>query len=351
MNKKNGVLAVLISALLIYLFLFQRENEDGRNFISSGNESSEQLEPLQGDHEIETDLLTANDRNQESVLKNKLQNNNVNKDLNVQDKFSYEDNWCIASEDLSEDDIYRAEEERKDWSLKRGMHFIHKDTADYEAFKLNNEYVEPYQELDVETLIEFGNKDDRMALITLMQREDVKPSERSSAAKKLVILGDTDMGLQQLVIEHLVSAAFRFSEQKQADLQVKRDLIDALALVELGLKRRNPAALNTYLMFADSEELLHGLVPDNVLSSNDLLEISKRTRQHIEAIDTERNNKNLPSIDEEDIPRIAQTMFNEDLAIIYDEYEGLLDESRVIQQWNDSYLQKTPCLEKLIARF
>ena len=332
--------------------------EEDRDLTSVGSRYIEEVSHLQvgidESDSVDANSFSANNVIQRSAHDKKMQSTNdepVELKKNEEDKFEYEGDWCVASEDLSEDDFYRAKKDRKEWLLSRGTVFIDIDTGDYNATGFNNEYIESYQEMDVQTLIEFGSKDDRMALITLVQLSDVRASARSDAAKKLVVLGDTAMGLQQLVMDELNSASFRFSERNGADAKVKEYLVEALALVEFRLERRDVSALNTYLMYTkNKDKFLNGLNPEHVLSDSDLSSIKERTRLYNEKIEGERTDKNLPSLKEQEIPQIANTIFNQELAFTYGEYGKLLNSGRIFSQWNNSYLQKNACVERLIAR-
>ncbi|NCT49864.1 MAG: hypothetical protein GW763_18075 [Paraglaciecola sp.] len=123
----------------------------------------------------------------------------------------YEDEWCIASEELSEDDFYRAKIERKEWLLSRGMIFLSHFTDDNEDPLLNSEYLKPYEATNNRMLWELGQQGDQFALIALLQNSNVTSSIRSAAARMLVIHGDTAMGLQQIVMDELNNARFLFS--------------------------------------------------------------------------------------------------------------------------------------------
>lgn len=263
------------------------------------------------------------------------------------DKMNYSDNWCSPYEDLSEDDLERYKLESREWSLSTGMAFLDGSSdKDY----LNSEYLEAYKEEDINFLIELGNKGHRMALIALIQRKNITPEIYYTAAKELVILGDTAMGLQALVMEQLNSARFKYDESNVADETIKLNLINALALVEIGLQRMDVSALETYLMYLqDKETFLSGLNPDYVLNEKDMDKIPQSVSDYKEWIEQSRISKNLPSLQEQELPHVAYAGFNSRLATTFYQYGTLINSSRVLKRWHESYLQKTPCITKLLG--
>jgi len=101
----------------------------------------------------------------------------------------------------------------------------------------------------------------------------------------------------------------------------------------------------------DKDKYLHGLNPDYVLKDNDLSKIEQRSEYYSAMINKERSAINLPTIEEQEFPHIADIVFEEQLAMAYAEYGHLLDSQRTFSQWNKSFLKKTPCINRLIARY
>jgi len=344
MNLKR-ILILFIFLLLGFYFLISLQEQGEINSLVSA-----EVEALREDS-TEQKLGIDSDKTVSSSNYLAAQSSNE-KPRNIIAKYKYEDDWCVAFQDLNEGDFFRAKKEQKEWNLKRGIAFISAgEAADFEPM-LNNEYVESYQELDQDVLIELAKQDDRMALITLVQLQKIDRKIKTSAARQLVILGDTSGGLQLLVNSEMLSARFRYADIGEADEKVKKDLLDALVLVEYGLQQLDVSALNNYLLFIDDvEQNLGGLNPDQVLSETELASIAVRTQRFTDFINSKRGEKNLPPLDELDIPHIAYATYRQELAISHGIYPGLLDNQKVFQNWTNSYLHKTSCLKRLVELY
>ncbi|MCV2884931.1 hypothetical protein OE749_09505 [Aestuariibacter sp. AA17] len=282
-----------------------------------------------------------------------------NSDVNVQagptshKKMHYDDEWCVAAEDLSEQDFYRAQQERGEWLLERGVAFIDLDLGEevriFDKPGLNHEHVRPYEEASLDELKRLANQNDKLALTTLIQRKDAEIEVKSDAASVLLVLGDTSFGLQTLVLDALMRARFEYEKNQEVNQETKRHLITALALVEYGLQRLDTMALNTYLNLVREDDFgLGNMNPEHLLTDEDLNQVSAVVNNIKSNIDASRLTKKLPPIDYENYPRIAYANFNESLGQLYARNaKTLRQNSRVVSLWSDTYLQKTPCVERL----
>ena len=66
-------------------------------------------------------------------------------------------------------------------------------------------------------------------------------------------------------------------------------------------------------------------------------------------VDEQRSNKHLPPLAEEDIPHFVDNLFRERLGQLNGEYAHVINSSPVLNIWKDSYLKKTPCIQRLTA--
>ncbi|MCV2884932.1 hypothetical protein OE749_09510 [Aestuariibacter sp. AA17] len=282
-----------------------------------------------------------------------------NNDVNVKasptshKKMHYDDEWCVAAEDLSEQDFYRAQQERGEWLLERGVAFIDLDLGEevriFDKPGLNHEHVRPYEEASLDELKRLANRNDKLALTTLIQRKDFSISERVAAAEQLLILGDTSFGLQYLTQNALNKADVEFQDQGRITETVKRHLIGALGYVEYGLQRLDTHALETYLRYVDEDTgYLGDLAPEYVLNDEELAKVANASSNIRNFINKYRAQIKLSPIENEDYPRIAYANFNERLALIYGlNAKTLRQNSRVVSLWSDTYLKKTPCIERI----
>lgn len=261
-------------------------------------------------------------------------------------QYSYEDEWCVASEDLKEGDFYYFQDEIKSWLLSRGHVFL-QNQNERQSFSLNNEFVESYQELDIETLIQYSKNDDQMALVTLVNRPDVDSDTKFKAARRLVMLGNTSTGLERLVMNELNQSGY----QKEDTEKSKSHLINALAYVEYGLMRYDTSALATFLMYAsDKDTFLNGLDPAELINSSDYENITKKAHNLVDKINEGRISNVLPELDMDTVPKAARMYYQDMLAKAYGRYDNLMNENWVPTNWRQEYLAKNPCVSRMISR-
>jgi hypothetical protein len=275
-------------------------------------------------------------------------------------KIAYEDNWCVASEDLSEEDNIYANQQRVEWGLTRGdavpsggkLNALVKGLGlpNDEFPGRNDEYLDAYKEADVETLIRLGNEDDMLALTTIVQSNDYEKFDRETrlnAAQRLVILGDTTYGLNDLIIDHLVSVQHA---KRTGEGEPIIYLKSALVLIEYSMMRQDVSNLRIFLAkAADYEERLGGVNPAVVLKEEDFAEIKQLAGSYYERVDKARIAKGLPSFEEIDDPKIAQINYAETLSSLYNQYAEVLNDRTFPSSWKETYLKKTPCVARHIA--
>jgi hypothetical protein len=273
---------------------------------------------------------------------------------------SYEDNWCVAPEDLTEEDAVYASKQLKEWEFNRGniiarggeLNALIKGLGlpNDEFPGINDEYLTPYKEADKDTLIHLGNQDDRLALTTIVQSKDYDEFDletRLNAGRRLVVLGDTSFGLLQVIIHHMENAAHA---ERTGEGDPAVHLKSALALIEYGMIRQDASNLGVFLAdAADYEERLSGVNPAEVLTEQDFADIEQMARNYYDDVNKRRINRGLPSFEEIDEPKIAQIHYAETLSSYYRDYATLLEGNTLPSSWKDTYLEKTPCVERRIA--
>lgn len=270
-------------------------------------------------------------------------------------KMRYEDDWCNAYLQLNAADFERSQEDLNEFILSRGGAQIAEfpeEMGNSELLLRNNVYVESYQEMPLEDLRVLSAQGDKMAMITLVQRPDARQVERHAIAQELLILGDTQQGLGQLVSTKMQSAALRFKETGEADEKVKSELLSALAMVEYGLQRKDLYALGAYLTFVGKKDYhIYGLDPETVLSDEELQQVPHLKRQLWQEIEEARIANHLPSLMEEEIPESAVKHFDEMLALMHVIYPGYMESARIMVTWRDNYLHQSDCTVRQIAVF
>lgn len=258
----------------------------------------------------------------------------------------YEGDWCNPYKELSAENRQRFREERKEWSLDRGVHFIRSDFQS-EMEPANNELIAPYQEMEINDLRALAINDDKLALSTLLQRQDVDEAIKPKIARHLAALGDTSHSFSHMVVYELYEAKEKFAKSNKIDRTVKKHLIKGLSWVELGLERKDPNAFSAYLTVINSEN--YPINPDEVLADDDLNRIANNNAWLKNYLNEARDKKNLPPIESIELPDMADKFMMQELAIIHDMYEGKLNGSRIVDRLSDNYFENKECLNSLIA--
>jgi len=274
---------------------------------------------------------------------------------------SYEDNWCVANEDLLEVEEDYAEEQLNEWQLSRGYtifrggeekSFMKGVSTLFDEFPgVNDEHLDAYRYADKDTLLRLADNDDMIALTTIMRyNSGFDGKTKFYSAKKLLILGDTYSGLSRLVIEYLVRAeeAKRLGKGRE---HVKGYLKSALAYIEFGMIRKDVSSLQVYLSKSvDYKENFSGLNPSEYLTELDYIEIKELARTYYKEANEARLDKGLPSFQGIDKPnKITDIHYAQEMFWNYERYSELLEGNFLPSDWKKNYLPKTPCLERRIS--
>ena len=99
-------------------------------------------------------------------------------------KLSYEDNWCIPLEDLSEKDKKLAKIDSQAWYLKQGLALSYDNSIQRDNYPLNNSYIEAYQEMDSKELLTLADNNDVLAMTMILQKYNDFDSVKSKEIAK-----------------------------------------------------------------------------------------------------------------------------------------------------------------------
>jgi len=274
---------------------------------------------------------------------------------------SYEDNWCVANEDLLEEEADYAQEQLNEWQLSRGYTIFRGgeeksfmkgvSTLFDEFIGVNDEHLDAYRYADKDTLLRLADNDDMIALTTMMRSNSgFDGKTKFYSAKKLLILGDTSFGLRHLVAVYLARAqgAKRLKKGRE---HVKGYLKSALAYIEFGMMRKDVSSLNTYLsMSVDYKKRFSNLYLSEYLTELDYIEIKELARTYYKETNEARLEKGLPSFQDIDKPnKITDIHYAQEMFWNYERYSELLEGNFLPSDWKKNYLPKTPCLERRIA--
>lgn len=355
-NYLKSIISVGLVSLILGAVMLYDDNKSPNKKIQDGHNRTVSKEGSGTDNlksNLVNEFVNKNNTNEERVAELRSKAKDMYRSTFKQGhmkkirQYNYEDEWCVASEDLKENDFYYFQDEIKSWLFSRG-HVTPQNKGETQYFSLNSEFIKPYQELDVETLIQHSRNDDQMALITLVGRPGVDANTKLKAARRLVILGDTSTGLERLIMNELNQSGY----QKENVEKSKHHLTNALAYVEYGLMRYDTSGLETYLMYAsDKDTFLNGLDPAELINSNDYDGISRKARNLVDKINEQRLSRTLSELDMDNVPKAARMYYQHMLANhAYGQYESLMNENWIPTTWKQDYLIKTPCVLRMIAR-
>ncbi|EWH09812.1 hypothetical protein DS2_11023 [Catenovulum agarivorans DS-2] len=250
----------------------------------------------------------------------------------------YEDNWCNAREDLTEQDQIYAAKKMEEWKLIQGER-IHSSNSN------NAEYLKPYIEEDIKTLIQLAKKDDVYALASIIRHPEATSKLSSKAAKRLLILGHSGSALGTLIARELVSAKHsKGTDNNKYLVSLKR----ALIYTEFGLMRNNVSNL---VMLLSSVQQNQKDRNDGVnladLQQIDFNEIHESAKALYQRINEYRANMGLDSFEEIDDNKEAE-VDNSYKLFAYNNivYKGIMDSPLFPTTWKSLYLKSTHCYKR-----
>lgn len=227
-------------------------------------------------------------------------------------KKGYQGDWCIANIELNEGDYRYAQDEIRDWDKAQGKAAVKDPYSSYsdERFEPNNSLVESYEALPLEQLKALANTSDKWAMITFVQNQFAGQSNKNDIARKLLVRGAPYFALEQLVIDHLVTAQTVY--RQTGDLEKSRKhVIDALVYAYWGLDNYSVGGLNPYLSITSQEPFVTKL-PLNILVANSDSDIKARYDKLTNWMQQERDKI---GVQVPEVPRAAKNRFAEYIAI------------------------------------
>lgn len=259
----------------------------------------------------------------------------------------YEEDWCIADLDLSEQDQMRAQLDKQEWLLQRGTAYMQTTGALFNDGLTNYEFLEPYQDASEQELLEFAKNDDELALLALLQNFNVSSQSKLNAANQLLMLGKTGVALEFLVMESVFNARANLGTSGELTNVSQQYINQAIVLTELGLRRMDSSGLRRLLiLLKDTHESLNVNLTSAITEAH-FDTIQNQTDALIQGIDEQRFERNQPALAELEIPHSAKQFLNEDIAKIHRLYTEELKQFSVMQMWQENYLQKNECIERI----
>ncbi|MBQ4844770.1 hypothetical protein [Pseudoalteromonas sp. MMG005] len=254
--------------------------------------------------------------------------------------FNYEGDWCVFNQDLSIEDQIYAQSQREDWYKKQS----HAERISIGHRNIGEDMLN-YLDMDLETLEQYAQQDDVVALRMLAEQVQAQTELPAvyKAAERLAVLGDWETAIPTLVIRKLMEADYIADSEPQ---KAKRLVIQALAYAEVGFQHAQSGSIYAILNILKSRHVLLPFVRDV-----EAQEVSEHVEKISHKIAKERR---AQGIDLAAIPRIALYDFQTSIAMMYDRGEdiesvALMEDNTLFpEHWKSQYLN-TPCIKRRIA--
>jgi hypothetical protein len=263
---------------------------------------------------------------------------------------SFDGDWCIAANELSQDDFNYAQTELRDWEEYIGSGFAKSQTnitAD-DSFYANNAYVASYQELALDDLEQRALDGDKWAMITFVQKwsanEEVLRVQRE-VAQQLLIEGASYHAIEFLILDELTAAEITYAETRNIEDSAEH-LKSAIAYVMLGLRDYNKSALTAYVGSVSRKETFQEVLNPSVILTDAQGDIREKYEGLVKHIDQKREEE---SIVVQQPPRSVEKLFSETLAFYHHRDGDILKHLNSLQITSEVNLSETKCTQKHVA--
>jgi hypothetical protein len=288
-----------------------------------------------------------------SIKKSNENNNSGDSGIELQTKIPYEDNWCIRSIDLNENDLAYAQQELNDWKEKTGEIWQNHNVNDGKYYDDNNaELLQSFKELDKESLLALAKQDNRYAMIAALQRNDIDWTEQTNIANRLLVFGTTSMSLIHLINREMAFAKVKLEDNDKVTDEVRMRLIKVLTYVFYGNSQYDSSPLTHYVSLTDHDEFSEkALVPNHLLSPEDFEQVERNVEYMTKNIQEQQVKENLTPLSEFDVPKAALHEFDSRLAFLYLNYEQSMENTRRLPLDLGPSIEKSECVKKFIGLY
>ena len=262
-------------------------------------------------------------------------------------KKHYDDDWCIANEELSESNLLYAKVELKDWYEALGMAGIgiDKTSSKHVENYSNYVYVEPYESLPINELQTLALNGNKWAMVAFVQDDRADFSYREDVANQLMVQGASYYALKFLTMKSL-SDAYTKASSEHSEEDVMKHIVDALAYVYWGLESYNEGAINVFLQLYSTPVYKEHLPFEKVF-----LESSKQVNQRLEELNNwilkERIDKGITAPEP---PAAINKLIANKIAFKESLYAEEMKQLRQLNVSATKKIQITPCIEKFMEK-
>jgi len=262
------------------------------------------------------------------------------------EKKKYEDDWCKADVELSEDDYHFAKAEVEDWNLLQGKSrakSLYATDVDEHHYP-NNSMISSYEELPLEQLEELAIKGDKWAMITFVQNRTVNKELKNAIAQQLLVQGSSYYALEYLVTSSLAAAKTSY-RRVGATQETIEHITKALTYVYWGVAQYNDGGLNPFIGITSNEPFKSKLPLELILPN---------IEQAIETSYTELERK----INEEratlgvispDVPKAVKRMFSQNISVNKHLASNTMDILSGLDVTNSHFLKNNACVDIYLA--
>lgn len=198
-----------------------------------------------------------------------------------------------------------------------------------------------------EALLQLANKNDFMALHTVLNKTPVYEKKANDYARRLLILGDTHSGLNHFVSNRLFEANEQYQNNgNQITESIKNHVTRALAYAEYGMMRKDFTAMSTALFHASRANTSgDGLNVEKVIQEIDTNTIHQLAVKILSDINQARLAQNLASIDLTHSKNI-ELHYQESLALAMHLNPEYFQKQWFPKEWRSDYIEQTECVQR-----
>lgn len=238
--------------------------------------------------------------------------------------------------------------EATEWHMKLGSVFFSNpnDVDEMDTF-FGAELLRPYEDMALEKLLQYADEGVHLAMIALLQRNDVEINKHLEVAEQLLLRGDTGVGMSYLNNVELISARVKYEEHQKVTPEVKQHIKNALTFVSYGVQRQDIVILDKYIEHTMGEAYPTELQHLSLLTKDDYDDILKLTQELRERVSAHREKLNFTPLSQIDIPDAARHTRDLLLASAYHSVPNYVESLKLIDKDGQYILRKTECIEKL----
>ena len=238
--------------------------------------------------------------------------------------------------------------EATEWHMKLGSVFFSNpnNANDMDTF-LGAEFLKPYEDMASEKLEQYADEGVHLAMIALLQRNDIEIDKHLEVAEQLLLRGDTGVGMSYLHNVELISARVKYAEHQKVTSEVKQHVKNALTFVSYGVQRQDIVILDKYIEHTMGEAYPTELQHLTLLTKDDYDDIVKQTQELRERVSAHREKLNFIPLSQIDIPDAARHTRDLLLASTYYSVPNYVERLKLLDKDGRYILRKTECIENL----